>query len=403
MPRRTHRGAPVLELDPFDDAFLTDPYPGYALLREAGPVVWLERYQVWAMARFGEVNASLRDWETFCSSRGVGLADFSKEDPWRPPSLLLETDPPLHDRMRAILNPIVSMAALNAYRPAWREVADQLVRALVARRAFDAVTELTEPFPLKVFPDAIGMPAACRDRLLEYASLAFNAFGPRNARSNQALEAAAPLMGWVAETCKRAALSPEGFGAQIFEAVDRGEISEGDAERLVRSFLTAGVDTTINGLAGMIYAFATHPEQWDLVRRDRSLVRGAFEEAVRWASPVQTFFRTTTREVEVAGITLPEGEKVLLFLAAANRDPERWASADQFDVRRRAGGHVGFGVGIHACLGQVVARVESEIVLNSLLDHVERLELTAPAELRLNNTLRSFAHMPVRVQPALIA
>jgi hypothetical protein len=154
----------------------------------------------------------------------------------------------------------------------------------------------------------------------------------------------------------------------------------------------------VGGIAGMLHAFAAHPDQWRDVKADRSLVRGAFEEALRWTSPVQTFFRTTTREVEIAGASIPEGDKVLLFLGAANRDPRHWPDPDRFDIRRKGGGHVGFGVGIHGCLGQVIGRVEGEIVLNALLDQIDELELIGPPKFRLNNTLRSFASIPVRAR-----
>jgi cytochrome P450 len=121
---------------------------------------------------------------------------------------------------------------------------------------------------------------------------------------------------------------------------------------------------------------------------------------VRFESPVQTFFRTTTREVDVEGVRIPEGEKVLLFLAAANRDPRRWEDPDRFDASRKASGHVGFGSGIHACVGQMLARLEADVLLGALARRVEAIELDGEPELKLNNTLRGLAHLPVRVRPS---
>ncbi len=183
----------------------------------------------------------------------------------------------------------------------------------------------------------------------------------------------------------------------MFAAADRGEITEEEGERLVRSFLSAGFDTTVGGLSAVIYALATHPEAWRALKADRSLVRSAFEEALRWASAVQLFLRTTTREVEVAGVTIPEGSKVALFLAAANRDPRVWPQPDVFDIHRKPTGHVAFGSGIHACWGQLIARVESEAVLGALLDRVDTLVLDGEPKVRLNNSLRAFSSLPVRV------
>jgi 4-methoxybenzoate monooxygenase (O-demethylating) len=168
----------------------------------------------------------------------------------------------------------------------------------------------------------------------------------------------------------------------------------------VRSLLTAGVDTTVNAISAAIYALASHPDQWRLLRQDPSLAKFAFEETVRWESPVQTFFRTTTRDVEVAGVRIPAGEKVLLFLGAANRDPRRWNNPDSFDLRRNASGHVGFGMGIHQCVGQSVARLEAELVLTALARRVERIEITGQPQRRLNNTLRAWGSLPVTVHTA---
>src|SRR5215467_13649628 len=321
---------PRSAIDPFSREFLANPYPFHEQLREAGPAVWLERYGIWAMARHEEVRSSLMDWETFCSSAGVGLSDFRKETPWRPPSLILEADPPLHTRTRAVLTRILSAAAMKKLWATFEADAVQLIDRLIERRAFDAVKDLAEVYPLKVFPDAVGLDEDGRENLLPYGNMAFNAFGPRNELFAEAMANAGPVTSWIASKCQRSALAPGGLGAQIYSAVDAGDLTEAEASLLVRSFLTAGLDTTVVGLGNALFCFAQHPQQWQRLRQDPSLARAAFEEVFRFESPVQTFFRTTTRPVEVAGTRLREGEKVLLFLAAANRDARRWEDPDRF-------------------------------------------------------------------------
>lgn len=392
--------APRLDLDPFDEAFLSDPYAHHGALRDAGPVVWLEPIQAYAMARHAEVQAALRDHETYCSGRGVGLSDFAKEKPWRPPSLLLESDPPLHDRTRAIVNRIVSLQALKALRPTWEERAEALVDRLAERRTFDAVTELGEAYPMLVFPDTIGVPDEGREQLLLYAAATFNAFGPRNAIFERGNAAAADAIAWVARACKRDNLAQGGWGMKLYEAADEGACTPEEAERMVRSFLSAGVDTTVNGIGHLVLAFATFPGEWDKIRARPDLAKRAFDESLRWDSTVQTFFRTTTSDVQTGGVTVPEGAKVLLLLAAANRDPRRWEEPDDFQVERVASGHVGFGFGIHQCLGQMVARLEAELVLNALLKRVKSIRLAGPPVRRLNNTLHALASLPVEIVPA---
>jgi 4-methoxybenzoate monooxygenase (O-demethylating) len=390
---------PVSTVDPFSHAFLRDPYPHHQALREAGPVVWLEQYGIWAMARHEQVRDALTDWQTYCSSAGVGLSDFRKEPPWRPPSIILEADPPLHARTRAVLTRILSPAAIKILRDMFEREAESLIAQLVEQGEFDGVADLAEAYPLKVFPDAVGISEEGRENLLPYGTMVFNSFGPRNDLFNKAMANAGPVRDWIMSRCSRAALAQGGLGLQIFAAVDAGELTEDEAGMLVRSFLSAGIDTTVYGLGNALYCMARYPEQWRTLREKPNLIRGAFEEVLRFEAPVQTFFRTTTRPVDVAGVQLGEGEKVLLFLAAANRDPRRWDRPDTFDVTRRAAGHMTFGTGIHGCVGQAVARLETEAILTALASRAASFELTGEPEWRLNNTLRGFDTLPLRVVP----
>jgi 4-methoxybenzoate monooxygenase (O-demethylating) len=289
--------APASDVDPFSNEFFEDPHRIHEALREAGPVVWLSRYGVYAVARYAEVHAVLNNWRTFCSSRGVGMSDFAKETPWRPPSLVLETDPPEHDRARAVLNRVLSPAAMKRLREGFAAAAERKVDELLERRSFDAITDLAEAFPLSVFPDAVGLRQEGREHLLPYAGLAFNAFGPDNELRRKALAEAAPHVAWVTDQCRRENLAPDGLGAGIHEATGTGEIAPEEAPLLVRSLLTAGLDTTVNGIGAAMYCLARFPDQWRRLYAQPSLARGAFEEAVRFESPVQTFFRTTTRAV----------------------------------------------------------------------------------------------------------
>src|SRR5215475_11367017 len=336
---------PVSAIDTFSDAFLSDPYPFHETLRELGPVFWLERYGVYGMARHSEVHAALLDWETYCSGRGAGIEDFAKVKSWRPPSKLLEVDPPLHTRTRSVMNRILSPAAMRQIRETFAAKAEALAEAVLAKGEIDAVKELAEVFPLHVFPDAVGLRPEGRENLLPFANMVVNSFRPPNTIFKESVRNAAPVVQWIYDQCSRDVLRPGGFGFQVWDAFDAGEIDADEAATLVRAMLTAGLDTTVNGIANSIYAFATHPDQWQLLRDDPSLIRQSFDEVLRWEAPVQTFFRTTTRDVEVAGTTIPEGEKVLLFLGAANRDHRKFPDPERFDIRRRPIGQVGFGAG----------------------------------------------------------
>ena len=387
-------------IDPFHDDFLAEPYPFHEQLREAGPVVWLERYGIFASARHAEVTTGLTDHETFCSSAGVGLDDFRRTKPFRPPSLILEADPPLHTRSRTVLNRALSAKAMAGLRERFRDAAERLADDLVKRRRVDAIKDIAEAYPLSVFPEAVGLGPDGLENLLPYGTMVFNAFGPRNKHFEASMARAAEVIGWINAQCQRENLSSDGIGATIWAAVDAGEITSQEAPLLVRSLLSAGLDTTIIGIGNGLFALAANPDQWTALRANPALIRPAFDEILRWESPVQTFFRTTTRQTELGGATLPPDAKILLFLAGANRDPSRWDEPAKFDVSRKASGHTAFGAGIHMCVGQMLARLESEMMLAALLPRVARIEMAGEPVRKLNNSLRQLASLPVELIPA---
>jgi cytochrome P450 len=391
-------GVPTSAVDPFSHEVLEDPLPMHEELREAGPVVHLSRYDLYAFARYDEVYAALVDWQRFQSAAGVGMSNFRYEKPWRPPSIVLEADPPKHDAPRRVLQKVLGPRALRRLHDGWAADAEALVEEVLGRgTTFDAVEALAATFPLRVFPDAVGIPQPGRENLLPYGDHAFNAFGPHNDLVAKGEPRVAEISAWVNEQCRRDVLAPTGFGADIWAASDRGDITPEQAPLAVRSLLTAGVDTTVHGISAVLYAFATNPDQWQRLRQDPALARVAFDEAVRWESPVQTFFRTATTDVRVGDVVIPEGHKILMFLAAANRDPRRWEDPDAFDLSRDPSGHVGFGMGIHQCVGQHVARLEAATLVTALARRVRRIDLDGPTVRHHNNTLRAWESIPVRV------
>ena len=389
---------PATGIDPYSDEFLTDPYPYFEEIRAIGSLVKLEKYDCLVTADYGVISGALRDPDTFCSSAGVGLSNFHREKPWRPPSLLLEADPPEHTRVRKVLSQILNPKALRDLRDKFEQEAERIVSEVVEQGSFDAVTQLAEVYPLKVFPDAVGLPAQGRENLLPYGSMVFNAMGPRNHLFEEAFENAKSVQEWIMDHCRRENLSPDGLGAEIHKAVGTGDVTEEEACLLVRSFLSAGVDTTVNSLGSAINCFVRHPDQWELLVENPSLARKAFEEVIRYEGTAHSFYRTTTRPVDLAGIHIPEGTKILALLAGANRDPEQWQDPDKFLINRDCRGHVGFGMGIHGCLGQMVARMEGELVLKALATRVKAIRSTGDPVYRLNNSLRGLASLPVEVE-----
>jgi len=393
-------GVPSLDVDPFSIAFLSDPYPAQEQMREAGPLVWLSKYRMLASARYQPVRDALQNWKSFSSARGVGMADFERHGRFRLPSIILEVDPPQHSRSRAALSKALSPQVMRTVRAQFEAAAVQMVEPLVEKREFDGCAELAEAFPLRVFPDAVGMRSENRQHLLPYGDMVFNSFGPANGLFQASAPRAKESFPWVEAEALREHLRPDGFGMILYQCADADEITHEEAHKLVRSLLTAGVDTTVNGIGAALYCLARYPQQWQKLHADPArLARAAFEEAIRFESPVQTFFRTTVQRTELAGLTIEADRKILLLLGAANRDPLQWELPDQYDIERRTLGHVGFGYGIHVCVGQLLARLEGEVILRALAERVQHIELAAEPERRFNNTLRGLKRLPLRVSP----
>lgn len=393
-------GLPLLDVDPYDETVLVAPDAYHAALRAAGPLVWIPRYGVCASGRIEVVETVFRDWRRFCSARGVGLSDFKRETPWRPPSIVLEVDPPAHERTRRVLARALSPNALTALEPRFAAAAARHVDSALAAGCIDGVSALAAAYPLEVFGDAVGLDGEARETLLRYGAMVFNALGPDNAVRRSALAEAATVTAWIAAKCARSALHPDGFGAAIYAAADAGDVSHEEAALLVRSLLSAGIDTTVATLANLLHCFATHPAQWARLRGDISLLPAAVDEVLRFAAPVHTFCRTTDSAVELAGAALPEGTKILCVMAAANRDPARWESPDAFDIARPSRPHVAFGSGIHVCVGQHVARREITALLAALCARVARLEPAGAPVWQAGNAVRTLAALPLTLSPA---
>ena len=392
---------PELEFDPYAPDNLHNPYPMHEAVREAGPLVKLKGYPTLvACARHEQVHAVLNDHVNFISSAGVGLTNFNLEAPFRPKSLILEADPPQHTQMRTILSRILSPKAVTQIRPTFTAEAEALIDRCVAKGTIDGIHDLAQPYPLKVFPDAVGVENDGRENLLLYGDMVFNSMGPRNEILAKSAARMGPVTEWIMAHCAREHLRPGGFGDQIYQAADAGEISNEQAPMLVRSFLSAGVDTTINGLGNALFALAHNPSEYAKLHADPTLARPAFEEALRWESTAQTFFRTAGRDTEIAGVPVPANTKVLCFLAGANRDPRKWPNPERYEIARRPSGHMALGSGIHGCVGQAVARLEGEVVLSALARRVKAIEIAGPHTRRLNNTLRALDTLPLRFIPA---
>jgi cytochrome P450 len=400
IPISPPAGITVWDIDPYAEETLLRLEEYYAELRERGALVYIPRYAVLASGRYRETREIFSDWKRFVSSRGVGLTDFKHAEPWRPPSLILEVDPPYHDKTRRVLVRALSARALESLKETLARTAEKLIDELLEKGTFDAVPELAEFYPTTVFPGAVGLQEIDTRRLVDYGAMTFNALGPDNALRRQSLAKAAEVVPWITEQCRRQRLRSEGFGAVIYAAADSGEITEEEAGMLVRSLLSAGIDTTITGLGNAVWCLAQNPDSFRQLRADPSLARAAFEETLRLTSPVHTFCRTASCDTQLGEHAIPQDAKILCVLGAANLDPEHWTEPARFDLLRKNRDHLAFGVGTHACVGQAVSKIEAEAVLGAIARKVSSIELAATPKWRPGNAIHALESLAVTFRGA---
>jgi len=385
-----------LAVDPFAEAVLREPYELQQQLRDAGPVVWLERYETYALARHAEVTQALQQPALFSSAAGVGLAHLRRPGAWREPSPLVESDPPQHDHIRRAMDAILSPSVIRGWRAQFTAEAERRCDAVLAGGSIDGVQDLAQPYVHTVFPAALGVESHPRN-LLIVGHHSANAAGPRNALFEQSLAALESIKDWYLRQQTPQAMIPGGFGEQVFAAEAAGHLPPAVAGPVLRTLLRGGLDTTISGIASTLHLLARHPQHWQAVREDPALLEGAFEEALRLESPTPALYRTTTGPIQFAGARLRGDTKVQLFIGAANRDPRRWPDAAAFEPARRAKQALIFGSGPHHCLGQRIARLEAQCLLGAFARRVRRLEPAGAPRWAAVNMLRTLESLPLRL------
>lgn len=388
---------PNYDVDLFADDALAQPYEHYRRLRDLGPVVWLSAHDLYAVTRYADVRSVLENPEVFCSGQGVGFNDFINAVG---PGTTLMSDGEQHRRLRSVILRPLTPKAMAQLRPHAQILADRLADELVARGAFDAVSELAEVLPATWVPELLGWPDDARDRLINWGSANFDALGPPNDRTDAAGAGLMEMANYARHLAQTTL--PEGsMAAGILAASSRGEIDPAQCPLAIIDYLAPSLDTTISALGNAIWLFATHPHQWQLLRQDHDRVKHAFNEVLRMETPISSFTRVTTRDTEIDGVEVPVDARVMVSYASANRDERQWDDADAFDITRNSAGHIAFGYGDHACAGMGLARLEGAAVLGALVERVERFELTAPPVRKLNNLIRSFASLPTAVHPTV--
>ncbi len=382
--------------DLYAPAFREDPYPTYAWLRREHPVYEEPRYGAYVLTRFHDVMAALKDPATWSSASGPAPMPGTALRGDGGPAALPATDPPYHDQLRSLVS--------RAFTP--RRVADSaprieaMARDLVARMpaaGFDAVPSLAVPLPVIVIAEMLGVPAERRDDFRRWsdAFVGLLETPPTAELQSAAGELVAYFRGLVEE--RRRDPQDDLVSALAHAELDGRGLTQAELDGFFIILLVAGNETTTNLISNLLHLLASRPDLWKQLREDRDLIPAAIEEVVRWDGPVQNLGREATRPVTLHGVEIPQGGRIVVSFGATGRDPEVFDDAEQFRLDRGSVQHLGFGHGVHFCLGAGLARLEGRIALEALLDRFETLEPGDGTPERLASTvIRGFERLPLR-------
>jgi cytochrome P450 len=364
-------------LDP--ELYVTDPHPLYTRLRAEAPVAWNEERGFWAIAKHAQVSAIESDHATFCAGGGILVEEIGTT--YASPPTMMHSDPPVHTRYRRLVQPAFKPSVVRELEPVIRARTAALVDRFEPGAPTDIVSVLSVPLPLQVISEILGVPDDEWERCYEWSEAVIpGATDWPEERRNQLMT---EMVEYLVGAAKDRRARPRGDVLTRLAQVDLdGErLSDDELGMFLVQLLVAGNETTRDLLSSGLLAFADHPRQWERLRAERSLVPRAVEEMLRWSSPVVSFLRTATRDTQVGGVPIAEGEPVLMLFASANRDEDVFGpSSSAFDVSRDPNPHLAFGQGNHFCLGAALARLEGRVVLDELLDRFVDVERVGAVE-----------------------
>lgn len=384
---------PTVDLDLGDPATVDDPYPVLAATRSQGALVQQRSTGALLVTTHAGVSAVLRD-----RTWGRVWADRTPLDRLAPFNALhrhqmMENEPPEHSRLRRSVATAFARGHVERIRPRVRSIADDLLGA--AGSSFDVVRDYAEPLSVAVICELLGVPVADGEQLRTWSQAIVSMYEPAPSPDVEeaAIAASADFAAYVGDLLDRRA--GELRDDLVSDLVADGRLSRAEQVASVVLLLNAGHEASVNGFGNAVHALVTNPDQLGAVASGEIGIEAAWEELLRFDSPLQLFERTAVRDTELSGVPVPAGTRVALLMGAANRDPARFADPDRLQLTRDATGHVTFGLGLHFCLGAPLARIELQVALRALLDHLPRLEVSGGGTRRPGFVLRGWSSLPV--------
>jgi cholest-4-en-3-one 26-monooxygenase len=378
-----------------EDAFYAgDPFPQYTRLRDEAPVAWNATKGFWALSRWDDVMAVSTDPATFCSGRGILVMEIGAS--YDSPPTMMHTDPPEHTVYRKLVQPGFAPGRMRGLEGDVRRRAKLLLDEIDSRRPVDFVEAIAVPFPLYIISALLGMPDEEWQRFFEWSEAVIPGATDWSEEKRATLQAEMHEA-LLATTVERRADPRDDLISVLAEVEIAGRrLTDAELTMFLVQLLVAGNETTRNMISGGLVALAERPAAWQRLRRDRSLVPSAVEEMLRWTTPVVSFMRTATRDTELGGQKISDGDPVLMLYASANQDERQFGStADLFDIGREPNHHVAFGFGTHFCIGATLARIEARVLLEELLDRFETVELAGDVERSHSSVIAGVKRAPL--------
>lgn len=397
--------------DPFDPRSFDDPYPVYARLRREAPVHRGPSHHFYTLSRFDDIKAALADHETFSSAAergGIGItpaeaghAPLPSESHAFPAGNLILMDPPRHTAFRKVVTPRFLQRSLRALEPRVEEIVDELIDAFCEAGEVDLIERFANAVPALVFADVLGIPRSRGRAFQEWAAVLTTVpTTPEAGERHRAVVAELDALLREMLAWKREEPADDLLTDMARETGPGRTYSEDEFVGMAVSMIIAGNDTTANLLAAALWLLARHPDQRAALVADPDLVPGAVEECLRYEPPVHGLARVTTRDVEIRGVPIAEGSKVLLLYASGNRDEAVFDDPERFDVRRKIDLHLTFGFGVHFCVGLRLGRLEMQRALHRFLARIPEYEV-ALEDVHWTHVFatRQMASLPIRFPP----
>ena len=387
-----------LEFDPYSDVYFNDPYEVYRRLRDEAPVYRNDHYGFWALSRYDDVVTAHRDWKTFTSTQGITIDMLTDPDMGallkQSTGSMIFMDPPDHDRMRALVSRVFTPKAVADLEPMIRGLVRKYLDPLDGDE-MDLVADFSGPFPVEVISVMLGVPEPDRQQIRHWTDEMLSREPGNPKPTPQGMEAGLNLgiyiHGLAAEKRQRPA-------DDMISRLCAVGLSDDEVAGFSLLLAGAGSETVTKLIGGGVVLFARNPEQWRKVIDDRALLVPAVEEILRYWAPSQYQGRCSTVETEWHGVTIPANEPVLLITGAANRDERAYEDPDRFDVERPLKLNVGFGHGIHTCLGAALARLESRIAFDEIATRWPEYAVDESRCKRVNmSNVAGYSSVPVRV------